>query len=216
MQPWLQPVQRMRSSSRPSSDAPRQVGIGDQRARHADGVGGAGGQQRLGLGRLVNARGGDQRDRERLVQDARRLAHRIARDRRRRHDPGRAEVARRVADHGARVVDQALAARACAGWPRSPARGGPRAASRRRTAGCPRRARRRRRGASPAAPRGRSAGAARRRRPRRRRGGSSARSGTASAGSRARRTARCRRARPPAHGRRRARGARRSPRSRAR
>ena len=87
-------------------DAPREVGVGDQRARHADGIRRAGGQQCLRLGRLVDARGGYQRHGELCAQDARRLAHRVARDRRGRHDPGRPQIARRIADHGARVVDQ--------------------------------------------------------------------------------------------------------------
>ena len=45
----------------------------------------------------------------RLVQGLGRCPDDVPCDRGRRHDPGRAEVARRVSDHGARVVDQALA-----------------------------------------------------------------------------------------------------------
>ena len=61
MQPWLQPVQRMRSSSRPSAIRRGRSGSAISARVMPTASAAPAAEQRLGLDGLVNARGGDQR-----------------------------------------------------------------------------------------------------------------------------------------------------------
>ena len=81
----------------------RQVRVGDQRAGHAHRVGAAVGEQAIGCDRIDDARGGDAG--ERAGERPGVLGDHVLGDGRRRHDPDRAEVGRRVADRERDVVD---------------------------------------------------------------------------------------------------------------
>ena len=108
MQPWLQPTQASTSAVRPSRALLHQVGIGDQRARHADGVGVAGGDEPLGRGDVDDraSRRSPARSDRGPHERERRGDRRLGRGRRRR-DPARRGDVGGVAERERGEVDQA-------------------------------------------------------------------------------------------------------------